>query len=1791
MKLRQLCVVVVCVLSSAVFAAAQVRINEFVASNGNGLADEDGQYSDWIELFNSGPAPMSLDGWSLTDDSGDLNKWEFPPVTIPAGGYVVVFASGKDRITPKLHTSFSLSEGGEYLALVHRDGTIVTQFSPTYPSQRSDVSYGYNSTGALVFFTTPTPGGANSGAGTEFVADTNFSHDRGFYDAAFDLIITSATPGATIRYTLNGVPPTATTGTVYSGPIRISSTTTLRAAAFRTGFQPSNVDTHTYIFVEDVIRQSPNGAPPPGWPSNWGGNTVDYGMDPDVVNNALFSQTIKEDLKTIPTFSVVMNLNDLFSSSTGIYANPGQDGRSWERACSLELIYPDGREGFQENAGIRIRGGFSRSESNPKHAFRFFFRQEYGAGKLNYPLFGAEAASEFDKFDLRTFQNYSWSFQGDSQGIFMRDQFSRDTQLEMGYHAERGDYYHLYINGHYWGLYNTCERPEAAYGESYLGGLEEDYDTVKVEAGPYALNATDGTMTAWTALYNLAKAGLSSDAAFQRLMGNNPDGSANPSYPVYIDLNNLIDYMLIIIYTGNKDAPISNFIGNDRPNNWYGLRNRNVDARMGFQFFAHDSEHTLLVGDLNIDRTGPFPAGDTSVSYSSPQYIWKQLTANAEFRMKVADRIQKYFFNGGLLTPEANRERLLQRRAEIDRAVVAESARWGDAKRSSPLTRNNWVSAVNSVLNNFFPQRTQIVLNQLRGDGLYPSVIAPALNQYNGNVSAGFALTMSAPAGAIYYTLDGTDPRLWGGGLSSKAIRYTSGLTLDRNAHVMARVRSGTTWSALVEANINIIRTFRELMISEIMYNPPGVGEIDGDEFEFIEFKNVDSQELELSGIRFTNGVEYVFPNGTRLAPGAFFVLVQNPTHFASKYPGVRVDGVFTNNLANSGEALAVIHAAGAPIQQFAYDDAVAWPQSADGGGFSLVPKTLDLQLNYSDPANWRASAELGGSPGRDDAPVNIAPIVVNEALTHTDLPAVDAVELFNPASTAVDISGWFLSDDQGTPAKFRIPNGTTIPAGGYLVFDEGDFNATPGGATSFSLSSQGDEVYLFSAAADGTLTGYSQGFNFKGAVNGVSFGRYTNSVGEIWYPAQQSVTLGAANAGPLVGPVVINEIHYHPDALTDEFIELKNITGSTVRLYDPEHPANTWRLDGVDFAFPAGVEIPPNGLVVISGVEPEVFRNRANLPAQIDVFGPFTGGLQDNGELIEVLRPDGVVVEAGGSVVPYVVVDAVRYDDQSPWPSTASGTGNSIERMVTTTFGNDPQNWRASPGTTSPGLNNDGNRLPVVDAGPNVALESAVFPVSATVTGSATDDGLPNPPRALTYSWSKVSGNDPVLIQNADQPAATFSFPGTGNYLLRLTVSDGEYSVSDEVPVTISRPLPEQTFVKLDAPWKYLDDGSNQGTGWRGLNFPDTSWDSGPAPLGYGDSVTTQVGFGPNDQDKYVTTYFRHAFNVTSARNVAALVMSLMRDDGAIVYLNGTEVFRSNMPGGAVDYQTYASDIVGNEGEEAFFQQQVDPALLREGANVIALELHQVNAGSSDLRFALELKGTVASDNQPPTADAGPDLAVVIPNAATLDGEVTDDALPNPPGVFNVSWSMVSGAGSVSFANANLPQTTATFSQAGTYVLRMNVTDGQLSASDNVQVTVTGGNDPYADWKDEHFTAAELGNPAISGDEADPDGDTVPNEAEFICGTDPRDKTSFLHVVEVSEDQGDFAIQFEIVGDKSYSVLSRDAIDAGTWQRVVDLSPQGNPGEREMIEVLDTIPQESSKKFYRIVTPQLNPQ
>jgi hypothetical protein len=991
-------------------------------------------------------------------------------------------------------------------------------------------------------------------------------------------------------------------------------------------------------------------------------------------------------------------------------------------------------------------------------------------------------------------QNYSWAFQGDGNMMCLRDQSSRDAQLKMNGLAARGDWYHLYINGMYWGLYNTEERPEAAFGESYIGGREEDYDVIKVAPDDgYVIYATDGTMGAWTRLWQAATNGFANDVDYFKVQGLNVDGTPNPAYENLVDVPNLIDYMLVIIYGGNLDAPISNFLGNTAPNNWFGMRNR-TGLFGGFRFISHDAEHTLL--NANENRIGPYPAGDPNqqgaaqaLTKSSPQYIWWRMWSNPEFKILMADRVQKHLFNNGPLSVTGMRSSLITRSNEIQRAIVGESARWGDAKVGTPFTRNNWLTAFQGVYNGFAGQRTATMLNQLRSAGLYPTINAPLFSHYGGAVSNGFSVFLTnSGAGTLYYTLTGADPRVRGGNLAPSALAYSAGTPLVINfpTTIRARVRNGTVWSAITEATYYPGQDFSGLIFTEVMYNPLGAGATLGEEFEFLELKNAGSTILDLSGV-YCDGIAFTFTNGTRIAPGQFFVLGRNATALASRYPGFVPNGIYTGRLDNGGETITLHHPLGARITSVDYKDGGKWPRTPDGFGFSLVSSNPNSNTNPDNPTSWRASTNPGGSPGADDPSSTIARVVVNEVLTHTDPPMVDYVELYNPTANQVNVGGWFVTDDASFPFKYRITDNQTIAAQGYLLLTEAEFNTTPGASNNFTLNSHGEEIYVFSADATSNLTGYSHGFSFGAAANGVPFGRHVISTGEERFPAQNSRTPQAANSGPLLGPVLIKSIMYHPpdrpggfDDTTNEYIQLQNITSDPLPLYSPAYPTNHWRIrGGVDYDFPADFSLAPNQTIALVSFSPSdtaavaAFRAKYSSMAGLTLLGPWSGKLDNSSDLISLQRPD----EPDTNGVPYIVVDEVDYKDTPPWAVSADGGGAALERASLNAYADDPASWVDSAPLNIAGIN---PATAATRTGSNVT-----FSVVAYGTGS------------LSYQWYHAG----TLLNGATNAAVTIpdvQLDDEGAYSVRVSDVTGSAMSSPAylvilIPITYTQqPVPQ---------------------------------------------------------------------------------------------------------------------------------------------------------------------------------------------------------------------------------------------------------------------------------------------------------------------------------------------------------------------------------------------------------------
>ncbi len=619
----------------------------------------------------------------------------------------------------------------------------------TSPTFLLDVTLVGTRSETLVFFPEPTPGRANGRGVAGFVTAVEFSRPRGFYDAPLDVELATATPGAVIRYTLDGSWPAPGRGDVYDGPIRITGTTLLRAAGFRDGWAPSLVGTHTYVFVDEVIRQT--GA---GFPSTWNGVRADYAMDPTIVDDPRYGATIRDDLKAIPTLSVVADVQDLFGSG-GVYSNPTQRGSAWERPCSVELFETSGEREFQVNAGLRAHGGSSRRpDITPQHSLRLHFRSEYGAAKLRFPVFGDGAPESYDTLVISANSSDNWTSANTATGVvgqFIRDQWARDVHAAMGHLAIRGFYTHLYLNGLYWGLYNLVERVDDEFAAGNLGGAAEDYDVI------IDRSAFRGNLSAWSSL-------------LQRARARDWDGVNE-----LMHVDNFIDYMIVEMFTGNWDWP---------DHNWHALRRRAPGEK--FHFVVWDAEVGLGLSPnipgpirpnvLTVDLTGPRADVSTSALANGPGEIYNALGPHPEFRVAFGDRLQRHLFNDGVLTTQRARELYRRRADEIEAALVGESARWGDVRRRPPdVPDGRWRTERDWILDVFFDRRPAIVLDQFRRRGLYPAIDAPVFNRHGGRVPEGFPIVPSARAEEILLTVDGADPRLPGGDVARSAFSVDPG--------------------------------------------------------------------------------------------------------------------------------------------------------------------------------------------------------------------------------------------------------------------------------------------------------------------------------------------------------------------------------------------------------------------------------------------------------------------------------------------------------------------------------------------------------------------------------------------------------------------------------------------------------------------------------------------------------------------------------------------------------------------------------------------------------------------------------------------------------------------------------------------------------------------------------------------------------------------------------------------------------------------------------------------------------
>ena len=1268
----------------------ELHITEFMANNDGSHRDLDGDSSDWIELFNSGPEPVDLGGYHLTDDESALTKWQFPAIQLAAGDFLVVFASEKDRRVAgaELHTNFKLDQAGEFVALVAPDGaSVVAEFGSAgdpLPEQFKDVSYGLMQTGnetAIVlvesgaagrtlvptaadaalgrtwtetgfddstwrdvntgvgydenstyiaefgangnlgdtlnnqntslylrvpftladaasiaeltlrmkyddgfvaylngvriedenapaeaslaydseatdnhadgsattfqtfdvsayvhllqdgenvlsiqgvndgigssdmlitpelhavrltdpsiggpgYLDRPSPGTYNGNTFAGFVGDTTFSVDRGFFEQPIQVEITSSTEGAEIRYTLDGSPPSETRGLVYGSPVAINRTTILRAMAHKSGFQPTNIDTHTYIFPDDVIAQPR--------------------MRSSVTQSATYGPQMVDSLKAVPSISLV-------TQNSGFLNESGGNIRE-EYQCSAEMIFPDGTPGFQEDGGLSNYGG--RFTNFRKKSFRVAFRARFGATKLKYPIFDGfpyktiQPAESFDVINLR-----SGSHDMSARGAYMSNRFTDDSMLDMGNVAPHGRFVHLYLNGNYWGQYHLRERWNADMASSYHGGPKDDYDAVNANDNfQNDEEVYDGTPEFW----NETKSLVAGSDPFRNAAG-------------HINVPNIVDFMLLWV-SGNSESEFRAF----------GSRPQGVP----FGFMIKDADGFLRMPSAS------------KAGHNGPLGVMSRMRTGArgiDFDMLVADRIHKHFFNDGALTPARNIERLQRRVDEARLGFISESARWGDVFREF----SSWESYQNNLVANHFPALTNTMISRFKSEGMYPDVIAPVFSRHGGSVQPDTPVTMATDADTIYYTFDGSDPRLPGGAVNPAARVASFG---GGPQPPVTFLSSGHRWAYLDDgSNQGTAWRGPGFDDSAWMEGPSPLGYGGDGEVTTVSFGSDPGQKY--------------------------------PTTYFRTVVDIPDPSVFLQFL---------------------------------------------LRLRYDDAA----AVYLNGA----------------EIIRTANLPSNAAFDQYATADNGSEGS-WF---------DFNIPTGSFVAGANTLAVEihQGDGpssdirldmvlrgETTQGGGDNISDPVFFTEPTMLRARA------YNSGSGEWSALNEAFF------------------TIDTVPAGR--GDLVISELHYHPENPVDptevavstdrddyEFLELLNIGPDAIDLTGVRFEL------GINFSF-------PDHTVLASGERLLLVRNHRAFEARYGSLGSvqwfeYTGRFSNDGEQVIVATADGVPL-----------IDFV-YNDQSPWPEAADGEGPSMVLLdpLRGPRHENPGNWSASrhtggsPGTVEP--------------------------------------------------------------------------------------------------------------------------------------------------------------------------------------------------------------------------------------------------------------------------------------------------------------------------------------------------------------------------------------------------------------------------------------------------------------------------------------------------------------------------
>jgi hypothetical protein len=1002
--------------TSATATWGNVGISEFLATNRTTVVDGDGDSSPWIEIFNPTTSDVSLDGWYLTDDTNNLTLWKFPNVVIPSladangsDNYLVVFADGKDRAvsTNELHTNFRLSAGGGYLALVNPQGSVVSAFH--YPAQAADVAYGRDGIepNRVGYFPQPTPGAANAASGTNFAPAVKFSQAGGTFVDSFNLELSADDTNAVIYYTLDGSAPTEDSA-LYTSPLAITSSVQVRARAFddANGLMPGPLHSESYIQLDSSLLNT----------------TSDL---PAIVIYNFGAGGVPQD-------------SDQFANLS--FYEPAAGVTSLTNAAALTA-----------RATIHVHG--SSSAGIAKKAFSVGFQDDLG-DDANYSPLGLPSESSWILYAPDNFEP-----------VLIHNPLIYQLSNEIGRYAPRTKFCEVYLN-------TTGGKVTAAnYNGIYVLEEKIKWDKNRVNVTKIHsvdnLNPQDNAQPNVTGGYLLkidrlggGESGFNS--AGQSIVYNypkEPEIKTPQRAPQKQYLQNYLDAFGAALNGANYADPTNGYRAYIDESSWidHHILNVvafNVDALRLSAYFYKDRTNKLVFGPVwDFDRS----QGSTDGRDFSPLY-WSNSGGTDFFNYTWWNRMftDTNFFQAWIDRYEDLRATTLSTNhiyADIDALAAQvrseqprEATRWPGL--TTPRSGNSSVSGYSYN----FPGTYQGEVDFLKkwyADRLHfmdtNFLAKPVLSDTNGVIVPGFTLSLTGPGGAtIYYTTNGTDPRLFGGGISADAKVYSTPLTLATNVSVFARAYNPAHRN-LTGAN-----------------NPP--------------------LSSPWSGLAAETFVEATAP-----------VITQSPADMQA-YPGQ--SPIFTVSATGNPP----------PAYQWQFNETnlvgetnsqltLSAIQTNQAGTYSVIASNLAgsvtnaFVLNLTPKPNL-VITEAMSSEAKKGGGVTFA--------------TEDWWELSNLGDFPVNLQGWRFDDDHDTFADAQtITNAVTIAPGEAIVFvndmTPADFRAWWGNQNlpaslqiipypAIGFGSDGDAIYLWNAAA-GDVTDTVASVTFGAATKGVSFG------------------------------------------------------------------------------------------------------------------------------------------------------------------------------------------------------------------------------------------------------------------------------------------------------------------------------------------------------------------------------------------------------------------------------------------------------------------------------------------------------------------------------------------------------------------------------------------------------------------------------------------------------------------------------------------------------------------------------